>query len=430
MKKIILALLIFSINHLLAQSYDTIQKHSMLLTNATIHIGNGTVYENGVIAFEKGKITLVGDATTMRYDATKYSEIINCAGKHIYPGLIALNSQLGLIEIEQARSTRDTYETGEINPSVRSIISYNTDSKVIPTIRTNGILIAQIIPSGGLISGSSSVVELDAWNWEDAAYKSDNGMQITWPGYYTYSFENGYFQIIPNKNYTAEIQKLETFFDEARAYCNAKNHANTNLKFEAMRNVFEKQSTLFIQANTAKEIIAAVQFAEKNTVSYVIVGASQAGKILDFLQEHHVKIILENLHSLPGLDDADIKTFYKLPAQLQQAGVEYALSYSFSHWNMRNLPFLAGTAAAYGISKEQALESITLSAAKMLGIENTLGSLESGKDATLLICEGDLLDMKSSVVERAFIRGREIEINNWQYENYEKFSKKYGLEIK
>lgn len=431
MKKIFLLLLLAATTNIFfAQSFDTLQRKSILLTNAVVHVGNGTVYENGVLGFENGKITLVGDATTMRYDQSKFAEIINCSGKHIYPGIIGLNTPLGLREIDAARATNDAAETGALNPNVRSIISYNADSKSIPTVRSNGILIAQVVPDGGIISGTSSVVELDAWNWQDAAYKTDNGMHVHWPNYFGYDFIDGNFQVTLNKNYSAEVQNLKTFFDEAKAYCTQQKHEVKNLKFEAMRSVFSGETKLYMYAQRAKEMMSAVQFAAQYELTPVIIGAREAYLITDYLKQHNISIILENIHSLPASDDEDIQMPYKLPAVLQKAGVEFAISLSYSQWNMRNLPFMAGTAVNFGLPKEQALQSITLTPAKILGIDKTLGSLEAGKDATLLICAGDVLDMKTSKVERAFISGREIELQNWQYENYEKYSKKYGIEVK
>ncbi|MFN0274361.1 MAG: amidohydrolase family protein [Chitinophagales bacterium] len=413
-----------------AQSFDTLQQKSILLTNAIVHIGNGTVYENGVIGFENGKITLVGDATTMRYDQSKFAEIIDCAGKHIYPGLIALNTPLGLREIDAARATVDNFETGAINPNIRSLISYNTDSKVIPTIRSNGILLAQVVPQGGLITGTSSVMKTDGWNWEDAVYAADNAMHINWPGYYTFSFEEGNFRITVNKNYSDVVNSLKVFFDEAKAYSAVTNHAVQNVKFEAMRDVFEGKTKLFMHANAAKDIINAVQFAKQYQIVPVIVGGDECYKILSFLKENNVPIILSTIHNLPVRNDDDIIQPYKLPSILQQADIQYCISYNDTHWNMRNLPFLAGTAAANGLTKEQALQSITLSAARILGIETTVGSLDPGKDATLIICEGDVLDMKSSIIKDAYIQGIKVETKNWQDDSYEKYSKKYGIKVR
>ena len=184
--------LMFNCLHIKAQTIPTpaaAQNESILIMNAKAHIGNGKVIDNAVIGFENGKITLVADATLVRLDGSKYKKTINAGGKHVYPGLIAGNSPLGLVEIQSVRATADVTEIGTMNPSIRSIVAYNTDSQVPPTVRSNGILLAQIVPQGGRISGQSSVVELDAWNWEDAAYKTDEGMHLRWPGIYSVSFD-------------------------------------------------------------------------------------------------------------------------------------------------------------------------------------------------------------------------------------------------
>ena len=414
--------------NLQAQSYETIQSQPVVITNATIHTGNGTVIENGIIGFENGVIAFIGNAATVRYNPENY-EVIHADGKHVYPGLIAPNTTLGLNELEAVRATNDMVETGTFNPNVRSIVAYNTDSRVIPTLRTNGILLAQIVPQGDIISGTSSVVETDGWNWEDAVYKMDNGMQLNWPAFNTYKWNNG-LQVVENPEYMHIIQSIEIYFNEAFAYSKANKPAPVNLRFEAMRGVFTGEKKLFIHANGAREIMHAVQFAKSMEIEPVIVGGAESNLITGFLKENNVALILERVHALPYRNDYDTDLPYKLPAILWDAGITFCLSVSNGgdgYWNQRNLPFEAGTAAAYGLSREQALQSITLNTAKILGIDSTAGSLEKGKDATLLICEGDILDMQTSKITEAFIRGRKVDVVNWQNDLYEKYSKKYNL---
>lgn len=432
MKNILFLCFVFILNGISAQSYITQQQKSIILTNGIIHVGNGNVIDNGVIGFENGKITFVGNAQNVKYDAS-IAQVINVAGKHIYPGLIALNSQLGLKEIDLARATLDITETGQYNPEVRSIIAYNTDSKIIPTVRTNGILLAQITPSGGIISGTSSVVQLDAWNWQDAAYKTDNALHITWPSYYATTIVKNSAQISINKNYAPQVNELQNFFNEAKAYTAESTHAVTNLKFEAMRGIFNGSKKLFINASTAKEIIAAVKFAQQYKITPVIAGAEESYLITDFLKENNIPVLLKRIHTLPISDETDINLRYKLPAILQQSGILFGVSLSDrddTYWNVRNLAFEAGTAVAFGLTKEQALASITLNNAKILGIDSTAGSLEVGKDATLIVSDGDILDMRTNKIIYAYIQGREIDVKNWQNNLYEKYSKKYGIEIK
>lgn len=410
--------------HAYAQTYESVQQKPVVIINATIHVGNGTVFENGIIGFENGKISFVGDAQTVRYEAAKF-EVINAAGKQVYPGIIAPNSTLGLTEIEAVRATNDRYETGDFNPNVRSIIAYNTDSRVIPTLRTNGILYAQVVPQGGIISGTSSVVETDGWNWEDAAYAMDNGLHLNWPSYNTYSWENG-VRIIEDPQYANTVSAIETYFKEALAYSKSAEHAETNLRFEAMRGVFSGDKKLYIHVNGAKEIMHAVHFSDMISVVPVIIGGQEANLVTDLLRDKNIPVILQKVHELPNRYDYDIDLPYKLPSLLHNAGILCGLTISGGFWDLRNLPFEAGTAAAYGLTQEEALQCITLNNAKILGIDATCGSLEKGKDATLVISEGDILDMKTSKITEAYIRGRTVETKNWQEDLYNKYSKKYN----
>ena len=249
MKKIIINFLISNlfIFNILAQPIPAEnQTESILIMNAKAHLGNGKVIDNAVIGFENGKIILVADATTVRIDGSKYKKTISASGKHVYPGLIATNTPLGLIEMPSVRATVDNVETGVMNPSVRSIVAYNTDSHIPPTVRSNGVLLAQIVPSGGRISGQSSVVELDAWNWEDAAYKMDIGMHLQFPSVFTTTMD---FMTGPstrkNEKLAQEIAELDAFFKEALAYTKTDNPMPKNLKFEAMRNVLNGKKNAF-----------------------------------------------------------------------------------------------------------------------------------------------------------------------------------------
>lgn len=413
--------------HVSAQSYDTMQTHPIVLLNATIHVGNGKVYENGIIGFEKGVILFVGDAQSVKFNAENF-EVIHAAGKHIYPGLIAPNTTLGLNELEAVRATNDIQEAGTFNPNVRSIVAYNTDSRVIPTLRSNGILLAQIVPQGNIISGTSSIVETDGWNWEDAAYLLDEGLHLHWPDFATFKWNNG-LQLVENPDYIQKVHEIETYFNQAIAYGKTESPTPLNLRFEAMRGVFNGEKQLFIHANGAKEIMHAVHFAKSLEIPPVIVGGSEAHLVLEILKENDVPVILERVHALPYRNDYDVDMAYKLPYILHRAGILCGLSVSNGsdgYWNQRNLPFEAGTAAAYGLTREEALQCITLNNAKILGIDATTGSLEQGKDATLLICEGDLLDMRSSNITAAYIRGRAVDIKNWQDALFGKYVKKYG----
>ncbi|RPD41071.1 amidohydrolase family protein [Chitinophaga barathri] len=403
------------------------QQGLVFLKNATIHVGNGQVIQNGTIGFNNGKIMAVGANVAIPADDVK---VFDVNGQHVYPGLIAPESNLGLTEVESVRATNDYEEVGEINPSVRSIVSYNTDSKVIATLRTNGILLAHVVPQGGLVTGSSSVVQLDAWNWEDAAYKTDNGIHFFMPRLMPRANPFGGAAAGPATDAVKEamekVASVKSFLRAAQAYNTAAQHAEVNLKYAAVKGLFDKSQKLFIHADLVKELIVAADFAKELDIDVVIVGGTDAWMITDVLKKYNIPVILSQPHSLPVMADDDVDQPYKTPAQLQKAGVLFCIS-NEGFWQQRNLPFNAGTAGAYGMTKEEALSSVTLNAAKILGIDDKTGSLEVGKDANIVVSTGDILDMKSSVITRAYIQGREVSLEDKHKQLYERYKYKYDL---
>lgn len=432
MQKIFIYILGLSLCSTALRAQETVypakpQQGLVFLRNATIHVGNGQVIQNGTIGFNNGKIMAVGANVPIPAGDVK---VFDADGQHIYPGLIAPESNLGLTEVESVRATNDYEEVGEINPSVRSIVSYNTDSKVIATLRTNGILLAQVVPQGGLLSGSSSVVQLDAWNWEDAAYKTDNGIHFFMPRLMPRANPFGGAAAGPAtdavKAAMEKITSVKSFLREARAYAAGGQHAETNLKYAAVKGLFNKSQKLFIHADLVKELIVAADFAKEFDIDVVIVGGTDAWMITDVLKKYSIPVILSQPHSLPVMADDDVDQPYKTPAQLQKAGVLFCIS-NEGFWQQRNLPFNAGTAGAYGMTKEEALSAITLNAAKILGIADKTGSLEVGKDANIVVSTGDILDMKSSVITRAYIQGREVSLEDKHKQLYERYKYKYDL---
>lgn len=397
------------------------QSEAITLQGGRLHVGNGTVIEKSTVIFENGIIIAAGPYST----ATK-GKIIDVSGQDIYPGLIATGAELGLVEIEAVRATRDVNEVGLINPNVRSAIAYNTDSRTTPTVRFNGILTTQVVPNSGRISGTSSVMQMDAWNWEDALIKED-GVWIDFPNLYSYTgwwAEPGRFE--KNKEYDAQINQLKSFLLESKAYLQTKNPIPINLKYEAMREVFSGTENLYIRANGIKEMQASIGLCEELMIKPVLVGAYDAYLMADELAKKQIPIILDKCHALPSRTDDDIQQNYKTPALLQQAGVLYCISINGS-WQQRNLAFEAGTAAAFGLTKEQALGAITYNAAKILKLDSKIGTIEVGKKATLLICKGDLLDMRTNQLSAAYIDGRMINLGNKQIDLFKKFADKYGI---
>lgn len=405
------------------------QTKSVLILNATAHLGNGTVIENSAIGFKDGKITLVADASTIRLAAGAYDTTIDASGKQIYPGFIAPNSTLGLVEIDAVKSSDDQEEIGSFNPNVRSIIAYNSESKVVETVRPNGILIAQITPRGGRISGTSSVVQLDAWSWKDAILKENDGIHLNFPSTFRRSgswFEPGIVE--PNKDYPKQVEEINAFLANAKAY-NQTAAKEKNIVLEATKSLFDGSQTLYIHADEEKQITDGIQLAVNNQIKkIVIIGGFEAYKCADLLQKYNIGVLLRRVHDMPTSDDQDVNLPYKMAKILTDKGILVGLENSGDHERMstRNLPFLAGTCAAFGLDKEKALQLITSNTAKLLGIDSSCGTLETGKDATLFISEGDALDMRTNKLTAAFIQGRTINLETFQTKLDDKFKAKYN----
>lgn len=409
------------------------QVQPVVITNATVHVGNGQVLNNATVVVTNGKISAVGTNVT----APANAKTINAQGKHVYPGLILSSTNLGLVEVNSVRATSDVREIGEMNPNVRSIIAYNTDSKVINTLRPNGILLASITPEGGMLSGQSSVVQLDAWNWEDAAVKIDAGVHFNVPSLMPrprgFGFGGGgggraggpNAETDPVKEGLDKIDEFKSFLRQAKAYSSVSKPEATNLKYEAVKGLFDKSKKLYIHASTVKQILVAIDIAKEFDLDAVIVGGEDSWQVADLLKQANISVILSQPHSLPILPDDDVDQPYKTAALLQKAGVLFAINDEDGQTRGRNLAFNAGTAVAYGLTKEQALAAISLNAAKILGVADKTGSLEVGKDANIVISDGDILDMKTNLVTNAFIQGREINLDNKQTQLFEKYKRKY-----
>jgi hypothetical protein len=406
-----------------------VQKKPVMLVGGTIHTGTGEVIENGTLTFAAGKITAVGKSSDITKDKSGF-EVIDVSGKQIYPGLIFPNTSVGLVEIGSGvEVATDNREIGDLNPNVRSIVAYNTDSHVIPVLRSNGILLAQIVPTGTLLPGTSSVVQFDAWNWEDAAYKIDNGIQLGWPrksmGGRGFGGPVAAAPIAGTSTYDKNVELLEKIFTDAIAYAAVEKPTDQNLRLESMRGLFDGSKTLFISSSEPKGIIAAISFAKRYGVrKIVLTGADEsAWAVRDFLKENNIPVLLANPLSLPKYDYSDTRLPFRLAAMFKKEGILVGLTYSAQAYG--NLPFAAGQTVAYGLTKEEALQSITLNTAKILGIDDKTGSLEVGKDANIVVSAGDILDMATNNVELAFITGRNISLDNKHKQLNRRFQTKY-----
>jgi len=391
------------------------QAIDVLISGGRIHIGNGTVMEKGDILLSNGKIKGISETIS----APANAQVIDASGKEIYPALILPMSSLGLVEVSTNRPMTDSRELGLLNPNVRAIVAYNTDSRIINTLRSNGIGLAQIVPEGDLLGGSSSVVQLDAWNWEDAAYNLDGGFYVHMP-----YLEKGSKAREKGKE---NLELLKSFFADAKAYLELENPSSVNLKLAAVKGLFTGEKRLFVTANSVTEILTAIDFKKEFGIEVVICGASGCEPIINLLAKEKIPVIIGEPHSLPNLTDDAVDAPYALAAKLKKAGVLFAINDDSQMSRGRNLPFVAGTCVGYGLSKEDALQAITLNTAKILKIDKTTGSIETGKDANVILVEGDLLDARKSNVQAVFIQGRQVDLQNVQTQLYDRYKVKYGL---
>ena len=414
--------LIASVN----SSYGQKKYTRILLENATLHIGNGQVISTGTVGIENGVITIVRNSLAYTYNKSDWDTIINLSGQHIYPGFVAPNSTLGLTEIDAVRASRDFQEMGTFNPHVRAQIAYNCESAVIETVRTNGILIIQTTPRGGRISGQSSLMTSSCWNWEDGTVKADDGIHIEWPSAYSRRWGDPITK--PNETYEEQKRELITYLSSAKASTNAKDKT-TPLQYSALSDCFTGEKRFYFHANEVQQINDILDLISELEIKFpVIVGGYESYLVADRLKIKKVPVMIGRLHSLPQHDDDAYDLPYKLPFLLQQAGVQFCLQNEgdMEAMNARNLPFLAGTAMSYGLTEEEAVRSITLSACEIMGISKNYGSIEVGKKATLFGSNGSALEMKGNQVSLILINGEFVSISNFQTELYEKYKKKYG----
>jgi imidazolonepropionase-like amidohydrolase len=436
MKFLLSTILAFSISFssVAQQTPAPPQSRSILILGGTAHLGTGDAIEDAAIGFRNGKIDFVG--RTFQADKSKYDDIIDATGKQIYPGFIVTNTTLGLQEIGAVRATHDQYEVGTFRPNVRAIIAFNTDSEITPTVRSNGVLLGQITPRSGVISGASGVAHFDGWNWEDAAIKMVDGIHLNWPSTHHKHNQDGKVDIRKRKTYTQQKHEIVRYFSEAQAYALAYPSASNStsvmdVKHEGMRGLFDGSLALYVHARDVRAITEAVHFKREMGIKrLVIVGGYDAYLVGDMLRENNVSVLLTSVHSLPRFAEDDIDLPYRLPKLLSDEGVLFALQVDdgMSEMNTRNLPFYAGTARKYGLTEEQAIMSLTRNPARILGIDDVCGTIENGKDATLFISTGDALDVRTNDLTHAFIQGRSIDLDNRQRELYRKFQTKYGNE--
>lgn len=395
------------------------QKNPIALVGGTVHPITSSPIENGTILFADGKISAVGREVVIPEGIKQF----DVTGKHIYPGLFNAGGQLGLVEIDSTRSTIDYSELGSINPNVRAETAVNPDSELIPVTRSNGVLLTLTVPTGGLISGSSAVLQLDGWTWEDLTLKSHAGMHINWPRVGAGG---------ENSKRKDPLRPLEEFLRDARAYAKARsaepNSHPVDLKLESMLRVIDHSVPMIVHADRAEQIQSAVAFAKRENVRLIIYGGYDAESCARLLRDNDVPVIINSVYRLPLRRSEPFDQAYTLPERLRKSGVRYCIAGvdRFGTSNLRNLPYNAATAVAYGLPPDEAMKSITLYPAEILGVDERVGSLEVGKDATLIVTDGFPLETWTNV-ESAFVEGGHLDLTDRHKTLWKKYQKKYQV---
>jgi imidazolonepropionase-like amidohydrolase len=404
------------------------QKKPVVFRNGVIHTVSGEIIENGTLVFDKGKIQSIGLNIAFPGEA----EIIDAKGLHLYPGLIDSFSSIGLIEIDSIRASIDTTETGNINPNVRAAVAFNPDSEAIPVARANGVLISVITPNGGLVAGRSAAMVLDGWTWESMTLKPDVGMALTWPRYGRPRLrrEGPSPEGDEPKQDTERLAALHELMRETKAYATSRDAAPADqpvdLRLEAMRDVVEGKTPVLVLANSVKQIQTSIAFAKQYSLKMILIGAADAAHCLQLIKEANIPVVVSSTYRLPTRHDSAYDEAYALPAKLREAGVTFCIAGDgrFGASMVRNLPYHAASASAFGLSEADALRSITLSAAEIFGIADRVGSLEAGKDATLIVTDGNILETPTQVV-RAYIEGKQVDLTSKHTQLYQKYETKY-----
>ncbi len=410
------------------------QEKTIAIVNATIHTVSGPVIEKGTIVFDKGKIIAIGANVSVPQGA----EMIDASGKHVYPGLVSSDTYIGLTEIGAVRASIDRNETGRINPNVRAEAAFNPESELIPVARANGITTIVTSPGGGLISGTSAVMTMDGWTWEDMTLKAPAALCVQWPNM---NIRRGAFvtrsEEDQKKDREQQLKDLANAFREARAYLLAKKaenqkgipYHNIDKRWEALAAVLERKVPVVVSATDVQQIQAAVAWAEQENVKLIISGGHDAWRVADLVKKNNVPVLAGGIFRIPGRRFERYDESYVLPKKLYDAGIQFAILSEEEAAHERNLPYQAAMAAAYGLPKDEALKAITLYPAQIFGIADKVGSLEVGKDATLLITTGDPLEIICTI-EMEFIQGRKIDLSSKHTMLYEKYKEKYRRKAK
>jgi imidazolonepropionase-like amidohydrolase len=414
----------------------------VLIRNADVYPVTSAPMKGVSVLIQDGKIAEIGPKVV----AAKGVKVIEAKGLRVYPGMIDSGTELGLSEVSAVRETVDTGELGEFMPQLRALVAVNPESEHFGVVRVNGITSVMTFPASGgrgggrfgggaaqLISGQAALIHTDGWTWEEMEINRSAALHVLFPQIAGRGGRGGDLppDAIPDfggaaagagsytqarRTYEQQIAKLSEFFEEARRYQKAR-AANApgfvrDLKLEAMMPVLERKVTVAVSAGRASSIHDAIAFAEKQNIKIVILQPRELGKAAAELKAKNVPVILGRVLALPESEDSPYDGAFTLPAEAYKAGVKFAFG-TFNNEFVRNLPYQAATAIAFGLPADEALKAVTVNAAEIWGVADKLGSVEKGKIADLMVTDGDPLEIQTQV-KHLFIRGNEVSLANKQ----------------
>jgi len=398
------------------------------IVGATVHTVSGGDLDNTIVIIKEGKIAAIGRDVAIPGNAV----IVKSAGQHLYPGMIDADTVLGLTEIGSVAGSVDVSETGKINPNVHVEMAVNPESELIPVTRANGITHVLVAPRGGTIAGTSALIRLDGWTWEDLTAGAPLTMAINYPAYARAVRRRGGFGPQPSeeeqkKRREADLKELKATVEAARGYALLKAAGSASMKpdtvLEAMLPVLDGKVPVMVYATEIRQIKDAIAWARQEGLRMILAGGGDAWRVADQLKAADIPVVIGPVLSDGFRRDEAYDTAYSLPEKLRQAGVRFCISNGgggFGASNTRNLPYQAGMAAAFGLPRDVALKAVTLYPAQILGFGDRLGSIEVGKSASLILTDGDPLEIRTRVL-RVFIDGREADLGNKHQRLYDKY---------
>jgi imidazolonepropionase-like amidohydrolase len=407
---------------------------TFVIRGARIVTVSGAPVENGSIVIQNGRIAAVGANVSVPTGAT----VIDGAGMSVYPGMIDAGTNMGLMEIPLgAPGTDDDGEIGDMNPNARALTGVNPHSTHIPVTRVNGITTVLTAPQEGVIAGEASVINLLGSTHGEMAVTPAFALVINFPRVSTFGgFGGGGGFGAQQPDFSEAVRTRDRRLDEIRrmlrdaeAYGKAQDafardnklpRPATNLRLAALVPYVRGERQVIMIADREVDIRNAVRFADEMKLKPIITGGNEAWKAADLLKQKNIPVILTGIWSLPGRPDDYYDVLYENPAKLQRAGVRFAISSGDSGANVRDLPYQAGMAGAFGLSPDEALKSVTLYPAQILGISDRMGSLEVGKIGNVVVASGDILDPRTKIMH-LFINGRKVPLTSKHTELYERF---------